>query len=423
MSDDTGKPDLKSRLGRKRLRSTASQKNLEQPSAESYRGPAPSGEMGAASVPPVSGPQGSVPQMPSQPAPGMDFTPDAPGVAPQAAGAVVPQAAFEPNFGKKSKLTMIIVAVIFALPAFGIGYCGGHRIEQNKLANMATKDAKSILNDIQEVHKAFTTASANFAAPPDKLSEWLTKFPSMSMKAPDLMLLGKAKLNFIPRPRQRKQFMNDLLSYYSAILLFNQYYAEFADFIDKNMKPLEPLFKGIDASEGKTLGEKMRNYMAKISKSRKTKLADKKGLHFLVLMEGSVHKSMIVPYDASKKACPQEPINCPCTGKNCTPKCSATCQEYEKVYVFNKKEYSLNPQKKDLKFKEAAVAVPFENLAKGAVDMILSQEVQFPVVYHISLVQQKFRNINKLIKQIEKLVPKVVPIVEDASKRKSRGFL
>lgn len=420
MSDDNEKPDLKARLGRKRLGRTGSVKNLEQESGasmDSYRGSAPSGEMPAVTPQaPGSFPPASAPSAPQQE---VSFGAPAP-VAAQPAP--LPEFNFDPNMGKKTKMVTIIVAIAVGLPAFGIGYCGGHRIEQNKLANMATKDSKNIIIDLGEVNKSYSQVSALFTSPPEKLSEWVTKFPQTTIKTPDLLLLGKAKLNYIPLPRQRKQFMNDLISYYSAILLFNQYYIDFTSYIDTNLKPMSDLLKLIDAAPGKTLMEKMNSFLRTTSKDRQAKLTSTKGAKFIVLIDGHVRRSYILPFDPSLKVCPEDPVNCTCDGKNCKPKCEAKCGEHLKIYKYDSKEFSFSPVKKDLDFKDARVAIPLESIGKHPIGEIIQWEIKLPLEHFVGIAAQKFANLSKLSKQLEGFMKNVFTTIEDASKRKTRGF-
>ncbi|MGM0597476.1 MAG: hypothetical protein ACQES9_10600, partial [Myxococcota bacterium] len=223
MPDDK-KKDLKSRLGRRRLR-TASRKRLEK---QKKKEESPKQEM-------QRGPSGQQQRMPSQ----SGETPVAsssgeatPGAAQggQGAAPVKPENEFniDPNFGKTSKKMMIIIGILIIVPSIGFGYCTGNRVEQNQMANYAREDAAKILVDVESIQDNFNKLAGSFKSSPATISDWKKNFQSVSFN-PDLNTVGRSKLTWIPNPKERKDFMSNLVTYYSNIMTIDYFYNNFVN--------------------------------------------------------------------------------------------------------------------------------------------------------------------------------------------------
>jgi len=430
VTEDNENKDLSSRLGRRRLR-TASRKGMETQSAPELEGvqqgtgSVPSSQMPSVQAPPAPGVSGE-----QAPVGGGAMSADA---GPQAAPAPAVQIDFD-AFTKKGNKLAYILAGICAVLGLGLGYCSGHRVEQNKLANMAKADAKNIFNDINNVQQTFNSLSKGFNAMPTKLTDWTKQFEKITMK-PDITVAGRSKLTFIPNPRERKAFLRDLITYYANIIQLNNLYNNYVDFINSTIAPYTDLFAAIEKMPGKNTGDKLRAYMAKSIKERGKAITDKKGVKFLVLMDGSIHRSFIVPFDARNMVCPTDVNLCPCDpaskprkGQPCTRKCEAKCQDYQKVYSFKlagqKREFTFNPAvNKKMLFTGARVALKFEQIAPRSLQMIASHEIMLPVSVFMAGAQFRYREIAKLIKATEKLPGNLLKTLKDASNRKKRGLL
>jgi hypothetical protein len=422
---DDKKKDLKSRLGRRRLR-TASRKRLEQqkkqeeaPKQEAQR--APSGQQqrmpGQSVETPVASPPGAS---------------AAPGVAQgeQSAAPVNPEFNIDPNFGKTSKKMMVVLAILIVLPALGFGYCTGNRVEQNKMANYAREDAGKILVDVKSIQTDFNKMAGSFKVAPKTISDWKKNFQPVRLK-PDLATVGRSKLTWIPKPNRRKDFMSNLVTYYSNIMTINYFYNNFVNDIQTQFQKHGKLFEDLSKENGKNIGEQLKNYMKNLLKARQEKVTKKGAPNFLVLMEGSPAKSVIVPFDETNLVCPSKPKNCPCKRgskptetKDCERECPSNCQSYQKVYKYNGREYFLNTNNnKNIKYKDAFVAVKFEEIAPRSLNMIVKYEIKSPVIEFFKDIRGKFGFIQKMIKQTEKVAPELINTLEHAKERSERGLI
>jgi hypothetical protein len=434
----TDKKDVKSRLTRKRLR-TSSAKNLNQETAptSSEKDLAQGGTPSAPSLgtPSAQGMEGiSAPG--TQSSPGAVSTPGDQGAPVDAA----PQPMeIDLNFGKKSSLTMVIIVALFALPSLGLGYCVGHRVEQNKLANTARTDAKDVLIDFENVADSLKAFSDVFSSPPGKLGEWLTMDTTLSIKTADLSLLGRAKINFIPAPKSRKKFIENIVEFHSKVESIQDEYKQFKKFI-AGLEKQKTLIAAVDKDSKKIVGLKASEYfinlrtslqkytrkmkglrtkaiVAEMKKEReKKKPAVKKGATFLLLMSGSTYTAEIIPVTPATKVCPEDK-----DGKK-----KEKCQEYEKVILRGpkgmKKAYKSSVDQKIL-FKDSFIYMPMTRIAARSMKNMIKYEIQYPLYYSFRVGIERFYRIRKLIQQAQQLASEIIPVLKTAKGRKKRGMI
>ncbi|MBU1535764.1 hypothetical protein KKF84_10620, partial [Myxococcota bacterium] len=265
---------------------------------------------------------------------------------------------------------------------------------------------------------------------PTKLTAWSTQFEKMTMK-PDISIAGRSKLTFIPTPRDRKSFLRDLITYYANILTLNDKYNDYVDYINNSIVPYKSLFAEIEKTPGKNLGEKIKAYMSKSISGRSKAITQKKAEKFLLLVDGSIHRSFIVPFDLRYMVCPTDVNYCACDksvkvkkGEPCVRKCNDKCQDYEKSYKFQNKEFSFNPAiNKKLPFSGARVALKFETIAPRSLNWISQHEIMVPVQSFLYGAKTRFNEIHNLIKKTEGLPGKILKTLGDASNRKKRGII
>ena len=403
--------DLKARLGRKRLR-TSSQKDLESslPGQEQGYERPPTGEMRAASDD-------------GMPAPGMPSVP-APGVPVMSPGAPAPAAAapVEIDFavGKTSKVTLILIAVCCALPALGLGYCSGHRVEQNNLVNKATDDAKSLKATLDLINNDLAKFATAFAAPPTKVGGWLTLPQDLALKDPDFGELAGFKLNYIPTPKQRKEFMGNLVTFYALLPLIKEEYGNFVGHV-MALESAKGIVDGMDKLEEKQIVEEnkdayklkvfqlLNNFTAKSIQIR-NEAAVKEGAKFMLLWDNDASK--IVPVQAEALVCPKEEDGTTCKkGK-----------ENEKVFMHDGKEFVLKADK-DAKVAETKMAIYLRDLAPNSLNLMVKTEVVDPMLPRWANAIDSFYKLQSYIKDANELAAKLIPVLDAAAKRKKRGFI
>jgi len=405
--------DIKSRLGRKRLR-TSSQKGLEGDLPEEMPGRPPTGEMRAVSdevmaVPPPMGvPAPGVPSMMSQP-------PASAG--PEAMAPAPVNMDFLPS--ASSKKMMIIVAICCALPALGLGYCSGHRIEQNNLVNKATDDAKNLKATFDLINNDLGKFQTAFAAPPSKVSDWLNFPQDLSLKDPDFGELAGLKLNYIPTPKQRRDFMGNLVTFYSLLVIIKDEYNRFLghlaalDAAKEVVQEMEKVSEKQIVAEGKdeyllNVITILRKYVAKVMAARTEDAAKEiKNARFVMLWDGSVANSKVVPLQA-------EMIGCPAEKKD-------KCEDSEKVVNFQGVEYPLSVPK-DAKAESIKLAIRFGELAPGAIETMVKGEIIDPMVPKWTNLVESFYKLQKYIKEASEISSKLTPVLDQASKRGKRGI-
>jgi ribosomal protein S17E len=433
VADENGKSDLKKRLGRRRLR-TASKKGLETqgtPESQDNSMPmdapmAPSGEM-----PAVTGPVGGDPGISAEYMPVGDGS-GAPAPA-------MPEIDIS-KFAKGSTKMIYIVSIFVGLAGFGMGHCFGHRVEQNKYANMARKDANDILTDITSVDKEFAKIRAKFTSKPTKLTGWGSEFDHIAL-APNLALAGKAKLTWIPTPGKRKSFLKNLITYYATMIMVNQQYANYKNYVSVMYEPNKALFEAIEKEPGKDAKAKVASYTKKLGKSIKDKMTGKKEQKFVILMMGGSQRSIIVPLSPRNMVCPKNPIHCACDpaakkpkkGQPCVRKCKDKCDGYQKIYKlkgskkdfgpFANQEFTFSTSgNKDLMFSKAQVAIKFDAIAPKTIGLMLKHQIFTPYLMFMRHVGSGFNQLKKLIKSIKGPKEGLKKALRDASSRKKRGL-
>jgi len=404
--------DLKARLGRKRLR-TSSQKDLESniPGQEQGYERPPTGEFRAASDDGMPAPMG----LPSVPAPGgMPMAPGAP------APAAVPMNV-DFTVGKSSKVTTIIIVLCCALPALGLGYCTGHRVEQNGLVNKATDDAKSLKASFDLINEDLRKFQAAFAAPPAKVSGWLAFPQDISLKDPDLSELAAFKLNYIPTPKQRKEFMGNLVSFYSVLFLIK---AEHNNLMGHAMdlESFRGIIEGMEKAEEKQNTEEGKDaYLANVLQlllKYKNKTVQGRGeaamketkgeQKFVMLWDGGTTKTVVVPLQAEALVCPEAKKD--------------KCEEYDKVVSYMGMEFPFELPK-DVKAAEVKVAIKFGEIAQRSMEVMVKTELLDPMVPRLKNTIESFFKLQGLLKDANEYYQKLNPVVDSASKRKKRSFL
>lgn len=403
--------DIKSRLGRKRLR-TSSQKSLENELPEEMPGRPPTGELRAVSdesmmpPPPMAVPAPGMPSMPSPVAP----------VAPEAAPVNI-NMDFVPS--ASSKKVLIIVAICCALPAFGLGYCSGHRVEQNMLVNKATEDAKNLKATFDLINNDLVKFQSTFAAPPSKISDWLNVSQELAIKDPDFGELAGLKLNYIATPKQRRDFMGNLVTFYSLLILIKDEYNRFLGHLAA-LEAAKAVVQEMDKiAEKQIVAESkdeyllnvvtlLRSYVAKVITGRVEEAAKEiKNSRFVMLWDGSVANSKVVPLQAEMIACPSEK--------------KEKCEESDKVVNFQGVEYPFSVPK-DAKVESLKLAIRFGELAPGAIETMVKSEIIDPMVPKWTNLVESFFKLQKYIKDATEISSKLTPILDQASKRKKRGI-
>ncbi len=416
---DNEKIDLKARLGRKRLR-TSSQKGLENElpgGEETYERP-PTGEQRAVSdafdgVP-------APPSMPSVPAPGM---PSMPMAAPQAAPAEIHFKA-----GGNTKLMLILVAVCVGLPALGFGWCTGHRKEQNNLVNQATDDAKLLKSTLDLALLDLSRFQQAFAAPPGDISAWLGIGKNaagdieLNMKVPDVGDLATMRLNYIATPRMRRDFLSNLINFYFGLNAINAEYARFLGF----MYELEKFREVVDAmkaiedkqivAESKDeylvlLLQRLNRYVIQVREARlkAVGVGDSKAKQYWMLVDGSIGAINVIPVQAEMLVCPAA---------------KERCQEYEKVVRFGPEQSEFTREiPQNVKLTEARLVLEFQNVAEKSIDILMKTEIVDPMVPRWQNAVDSFYELRRLIRETNEAATKVIPVLDEASKRKKRSFL
>ncbi len=413
--DKTGKPDLKARLGRKRFKTGTSKslKSLKQMKTQGAEEPAQAAP--------------SAPQAPQAPAPmdsGMAPAPMDSGMAPMDSGmAPAPMdsgtapasdspdtqtPAFVPPAKSNHKMTWIIAGAV-ALISIGIGYSCGHRAEQNSLLNTAKRDAKKLLKDVDAINKGLETLYQAFSSVPDKL-EGFVEIADMSnpMPEPNLVTLGTAKINYIPRASKRKRFSAALLTLYAYSMMVRDDFIDYQRFVSSTLKRQAKLLKAIDAQKGKTLSEKISNYIKSLSKDAGKNAKTKKGSSkFIILLEASSSpRGMIVPFDPANTAC---------------PKSKPSCADYEKVYRFNGAEYKFTPEA-NKPLNGQRMAIKFDSIAEDSAKIIAQYEIQIPVKIYYRQALLKFKRLRRDLEAARKNSGSILDDLKRASKRKDRGW-
>ncbi len=312
--------------------------------------------------------------------------------------------------------------------------CAGHRMEQNKFANMARKDAANIMADIKNLQKDFNAIARVFSAPPRSLVDWSRELSHLKLK-PNVSIAGRSKLTFIPVPSKRKTFLKNLVTYYGNIIALDKLYNEYVTYISTSITPYKALFEAIDKTKGKSLKQKIWNYIVQMSSERAKKLQaitdKKKGAgknKFLLLFNGTLQKAFIVPFRANSMVCPTNPALCECKArsevkgeKDCERECKPKCKN--KVYRFQNVEYTFRPFMNSLmKFNKATVALRFEQIAPESLRFIAQHEISLPVGFFMTTAQHKFRVIRKLIKETKALPSQLLKTLGQAANRKKRGW-
>ncbi len=403
--------DLKARLGRKRLR-TSSQKDLESnlPGQEQGYERPPTGEFRAASDDGLA-PMG----LPSVPAPGL---PSAPGAAPAPAAA---PANMEFVVGKSSKTTMIVIAICCALPALGLGYCSGQRVEQNNLVNKATADAASLKATMDLINNDLGKFQTAFAAPPTKVAGWLAFPQDLALKDPDFGELAAFKLNYIPTPKQRKDFIGNLVSFYSLLILIKDEYGRFQGHI-MSLEGAKDIITQMDKMEEKQIVAEgkdeyllnivtiLRKYMVKTVQGRgEAAVKDAKDVpKFVLVWDGATTKTIVLPLQAEALVCP--------AAKN------GKCEEYEKVLSYMGQEFPFD-MPKDAKAAELKIAIKFGEVAQRSMEVMVKSEIVDPMVPRWQNAVDSFYKLQRYIKDANEIAAKLMPVLESAAKRKKRGFI
>ena len=403
--------DIKSRLGRKRLR-TSSQKGLETDLPEEMPGRPPTGEMRAVSD------ESMIPPPMGMPAPGM--TPSMPGpAAPMAPEAAPVQVNMDFIPSASSKKMLIIVAICCTLPALGLGYCSGHRVEQNTLVNKATEDAKNLKATFDLINNDLGKFQTSFAAPPSKVSEWLNFPQDLSLKDPDFGELAGLKLNYIPTPKQRRDFMGNLVTFYSLLVLIKDEYNRFLGHLAALDAAKEVVQEMDKVAEKQIVAENkdeyllnvvtlLRKYVAKVMAGRVEDAAKEiKNARFVMLWDGAVSNSKVVPLQAEMITCPSEK--------------KEKCEDAEKVVNFQGVEYPLSIPK-DAKAESLKLAIRFGELAPGAIETMVKGEIIDPMVPKWTNLVESFYKMQKYVKDATEISSKLTPILDQASKRGKRGI-
>ncbi len=361
--------------------------------------------------------EGMVPPPMGVPAPGMPPMPGQPAPAPEMAAPVSVNLDFVQS--SSSKKMLIIVAVCCALPALGLGYCSGHRIEQNNLVNKATDDAKSLKATFDLINNDLAKFHTAFAAPPTKIGEWLNFPQDLALKDPDFGELAGFKLNYIPTPKQRKDFMGNLVTFYSLLVLIKDEYNRFLghlaalDAAKEVVQAMDKIEEKQIVAEGKdeyllNIITILRKYVAKVMGVRTEQAAKEiKESKFVMLWDGSVSNSKVVPLQA-------EMIGCPAEKKD-------KCEETEKVVNFQGVEYPLSIPK-DAKAEGLKLAIRFGELAPGAIETMVKGEIIDPMVPKWTNLVESFYKMQKYIKDASEISSKLTPILDQAAKRKKRGL-
>ncbi|PKN22392.1 MAG: hypothetical protein CVU65_15230 [Deltaproteobacteria bacterium HGW-Deltaproteobacteria-22] len=408
---DNDNIDLKARLGRKRLR-TSSQKDLESnlPGAEQGYERPPTGEFRAASDEGIPTPMG----MPSIPAPGMPSVPGAP--MPAATPVEI-----DYNIGKTSKMTYIILAACCVLPSLGLGYCSGQRVEQNNLVNKATKDAASLKATFDLINMDLGKFQTAFAAPPTKVAGWLTLPQDLSIKDPDFGELAGFKLNYIPTPKQRKDFMGNLVTFYSLIILIKDEYGRFQEHV-MALDSFKDIVNAMDKMEEKQIVAEgkseyllniisiLRKYTIKTVQGRsEAAVKDAKDVQkFVLLWDGATTKTIVIPLQIDALVCPEAK--------------KAKCEEYEKVVSYLGQEFPFE-MAKDVKAAEMKVAIKFGEVAQRSMEVMVKSEIVDPMVPRWQNAVDSFYKLQKYIKDANEIAAKLMPILDGAAKRKKRGLI
>jgi hypothetical protein len=404
--------DLKARLGRKRLR-TSSQKDLESslPGQEQGYERPPTGEMRS-----VSDDNMPVPGMPSVPAPGQPYTT---GAVPTQAVAAPVQIDF--TVGKSSKMTYIIIAICCALPALGLGYCTGNRVEQNSLVNKATDDAKSLKATFDLINQDLSKFQTAFAAPPSTVAGWLTLAQDLTLKDPDIGELAGFKLNYIPTPKQRKEFMGNLVSFYSLLIIIKDEYNNLMGHVI-DLDTYKGIIAGMDTVEEKQIIEEGKDaYLANVLQrliKYKAKTVQERGEaavkdgkdvpKFVMLWDGGTTKTVVIPLQAEALVCPEAKKD--------------KCEEYEKVVSYMGMEFPFELAK-DVKAAEVKVAIRFGEVAQRSMEVMVKTELLDPMVPRLKNTIESFFRLQSHIKNANEMYVKLNPVVDAAAKRKKRGFI
>jgi len=337
------------------------------------------------------------------------------------APAPVAPAQIDFTIGKTSKMTYIILAVCCTLPALGFGYCTGNRVEQNGLVNKATDDAKSLKATFDLINQDLSKFQTAFAAPPSKVGGWLAFPQDLTLKDPDFGELAAFRLTYIPTPKQRREFMGNLVTFYSLLALIKEEYGNLMGHV-LSLENYKVIVDGMDAVEDKQNTEEGKDaylanvlqalikYKAKVVQQRgEAAVKDAKGeLKYVLLWDGGTTKTVVIPLQAEALVCPEAKKD--------------KCEEYEKVVSFMGMEFPFELPK-DVKATEVKVAIRFGEVAQRSMEVMVKTEILDPMLPRLQNTVESFFKLQRYIKDANELYVKLNPVIDGAAKRKKRSFI